>query len=192
VGGKLNLTGHRYTRLLVLEESDVRLKNQVTWFCKCDCGKVVKKTTRRLRTENVKSCGCLWSENARKVGLNNRKEKGENGLNSLFNSYKTNANKKKIDFDIDIDTFAFFTKLPCFYCGTLPSQIKKPVSKTRDGEKHAQYTYNGIDRIDSNIGYKDGNILPCCKKCNYAKKDMSVNEFVKWVNGVYKNFTWRF
>jgi len=192
VGSKLDLTGHKYTRLLVLEESKDRIKNQITWICKCDCGKITNKTTRQLRTENVKSCGCLWSENAKKVGLKNRKQKGENGLNSLFNSYKINARKKNIDFNLDINTFAFFTKLPCFYCGTPPSQVKKPVSKTIEGEKHSQYIYNGIDRVDSNIGYQGGNILPCCKKCNYAKKDMSINEFINWVNGVHKNFTGRF
>lgn len=25
-----------------------------------------------------------------------------------------------------------------------------------------------------------GNIVPCCSKCNYAKRDMSYNEFIEW------------
>jgi hypothetical protein len=191
MGSKINLTGHKYTRLLVLEESEKRIKNQVTWVCKCDCGKVVKKTTRQLRTENNKSCGCLQSENARKIGLKNRKSKGQNGLNSLFRSYKTNAKNKKIPFEISIEEFSFFTKLPCFYCGKLPSQIKTN-SRTKEGEKHSQYIYNGIDRVNSDLGYIGGNILPCCKDCNYAKRNMSITEFINWTNNVHNNFTWRF
>jgi hypothetical protein len=36
---------------------------------------------------------------------------------------------------------------------------------------------NCIDRIDSGLGYEIGNIVPCCKWCNIAKADKSVEEF---------------
>ncbi|KAJ3358215.1 hypothetical protein GGF32_000571 [Allomyces javanicus] len=36
----------------------------------------------------------------------------------------------------------------------------------------------GVDRIDSNLGYLDDNVMPCCSRCNYAKKDMNLTEFL--------------
>jgi hypothetical protein len=47
--------------------------------------------------------------------------------------------------------------------------------------------FNGIDRKNNAIGYIVGNVLPCCKLCNYAKRTMGYNEFLNWVNRVYKN-----
>lgn len=192
MGGKLDLKGHVYTKLTVLMESSDKIKNEVTWVCQCECGKIVRKTTRQLRTRNNKSCGCLWSENARKIGLRNRKQPGENGLTSLYNSYRLNARRKGIDFNLDKDEFGFITKLPCFYCNKPPSQYKTPTSKTKEGEVYGRYLYNGIDRVDSKKGYFGGNVLPCCKDCNYAKGSDNVVNFINKINSIYKNFSGRF
>lgn len=50
------------------------------------------------------------------------------------------------------------------------------------------YTYNGIDRVDNNKGYTITNSVPCCKDCNFAKRDMTHDEFIAWVTRVF-NFT---
>lgn len=50
------------------------------------------------------------------------------------------------------------------------------------------YVYNGLDRRNNNKGYTHDNIVPCCKPCNYAKRDMNIEEFRNWVRRVYKNF----
>lgn len=45
--------------------------------------------------------------------------------------------------------------------------------------------YNGIDRVDSSLGYTVDNVVPCCKLCNQAKNNLSKQEFVDWVKRVY-------
>lgn len=45
---------------------------------------------------------------------------------------------------------------------------------------------NGIDRIDSNIGYTKENSVSCCKFCNFAKHTMSESDFYKWIRRVYE------
>jgi hypothetical protein len=47
------------------------------------------------------------------------------------------------------------------------------------------FTYNGIDKIDSGKGYTVNNVVSCCKKCNFAKSNMSQGEFIKWIRKVY-------
>lgn len=57
---------------------------------------------------------------------------------------------------------------PCYYCGELRE-------------------YNGIDRIDSNIGYEDNNIVPCCEICNKMKSNY---DLVFWLNHINKITTY--
>lgn len=41
---------------------------------------------------------------------------------------------------------------------------------------------NGIDRVDSSIGYTIQNSVPCCKICNYAKHNLTLEEFTLWLD----------
>lgn len=62
---KLNLTNQRFTRLLALHEVGSDNHGQIQWLCQCDCGKQIVVTAVRLRSGNVKSCGCLKRDIAR-------------------------------------------------------------------------------------------------------------------------------
>lgn len=50
----------------------------------------------------------------------------------------------------------------CFYCTAVP----KPI--------------HGIDRVDNTKGYVPGNVVTCCKRCNIAKNDQSMDDFTMW------------
>jgi len=50
---KINRTGQRYGKLLVLKEDKGSF-----WICQCDCGNIVSK---KLWGNHIKSCGCLKS-----------------------------------------------------------------------------------------------------------------------------------
>ncbi len=66
-GHRLDLTGMRFGRLLVLRPADSR---KSTWFCVCDCGN--SKTIRSSTTLNMgqtRSCGCLRRESVRAARL---------------------------------------------------------------------------------------------------------------------------
>jgi hypothetical protein len=57
---KIDETGNRYGRLLVLSEVPrKRRNNAVCWRCLCDCGKHVIARGADLRYGATKSCGCL-------------------------------------------------------------------------------------------------------------------------------------
>ena len=57
--------------------------------------------------------------------------------------------------------FIMLSLMNCHYCG-----VSGP---------------NGIDRIDSSLGYSRNNCVPCCKHCNYVKGNLSMNDFQIWV-----------
>ena len=59
---RIDMTGRRYGRLVVLSPTEKRSGNSVIWRCRCDCGKMTDVSGINLRTGATKSCGCLSSE----------------------------------------------------------------------------------------------------------------------------------
>lgn len=59
---KVDMTGERYGKLLILREVDsIRYdcgKKERMWECKCDCGKIVVYSQSNIRSGNSRSCGC--------------------------------------------------------------------------------------------------------------------------------------
>jgi hypothetical protein len=64
---RYDLVGQKFGRLTVISKGDV-VKQKTTWHCKCECGNDVVTTTGRLNAGLVQSCGCMWKDNARKIG----------------------------------------------------------------------------------------------------------------------------
>ena len=59
---KIEMTGKRFGRLVVLREAGRDNDRNVLWKCLCDCGNIKVVSGRHLRTDNTKSCGCLHIE----------------------------------------------------------------------------------------------------------------------------------
>ncbi|MGJ0738945.1 hypothetical protein [Enterococcus casseliflavus] len=57
-----DLTGRRFGRLTVIEDSGARSHQGVFWLCRCDCGSNSKVSTNNLKGGRVESCGCLFDE----------------------------------------------------------------------------------------------------------------------------------
>lgn len=100
-------------------------------------------------------------------------------LNGLFAAYAARAKKRGYSFDLSLYEFQILTSRDCHYCGITPQQIRK------QGSCPTTYIYNGIDRIDNNLGYTFGNCFPCCKTCNQAKSNLTHAEFIAWLRRAY-------
>jgi ribosomal protein S27E len=172
-----DLTGTRFNRLVVIgtSESPDGYKGRDTfWRCLCDCGNERIVCGSDLRRGHSGSCGCYTREK-RSKGL------GISSFNELLNRYRGGAKRRNLKFDITPEQFKVIINKDCYYCGKIPNQV----SKNRFG--HGDYIYNGIDRIDSSIGYTVENCVPCCGTCNVAKMAMSQQEFYSWIERVYNH-----
>ena len=106
----------------------------------------------------------------------------------LLNRYQQTARKKKLIWDLKVEDFAKIINKPCDYCGVAPFErynvyITKEDSYRQGNTKRMDkgwILYNGIDRVDNNLGYVSNNVVPCCKWCNYAKNNRSREEFIAW------------
>ena len=65
---KLELTGQRYGRLVVLRQAE-NIGKRTAWLCRCDCGNEVVVRTNRLRSGHTTSCGCKGPGATPGVGL---------------------------------------------------------------------------------------------------------------------------
>lgn len=58
----LNLTNHRFGKLIALYPTDKRRGSFIVWLCQCDCGNTCEVSSGKLRSKCTKSCGCLSTE----------------------------------------------------------------------------------------------------------------------------------
>ena len=63
---RMDLTGKRYGRLIVLGPANQSEEGADCWICKCDCGNTVECTKDNLRRGRTRSCGCLREEQRKK------------------------------------------------------------------------------------------------------------------------------
>lgn len=201
-----DLTGQRFGRWTVLFQSKSKFKSRATmWHCRCDCGNERDISRTNLVQGKTKSCGCYRKELSHQLDetkrkfdhqgnithklcpicgefksvdnfpLNPRKVDGYSeycndclnySLRKRYSRYARRAKNANMDFDISKSEFDEITSQPCAYCGKY--------SATYQG-----VGINGIDRVDSNLGYTKGNIVPCCTICNRMKLDYKKEE---WIN----------
>jgi hypothetical protein len=130
-----------------------------------------------LISSSIKSCGCLVSKS-----LYDRLSLpiGVAAFNKLYSRYKHEAAARGFNFELNKDEFKELTSANCFYCKTPPNTISN--------SKNGIYTYNGIDRVDSNVGYIEKNVVTCCEQCNRMKLDYSLSEFKNQIIKLYFNF----
>ena len=84
-----------------------------------------------------------------------------------YTQYKNRAKKIGILFEIDFNNFVDIVSESCYYCGK---------------------TGGGIDRVDNELGYISGNVVPCCTMCNYMKKSYPFDAFVEKCIDIAKRF----
>jgi hypothetical protein len=167
-GNHEDLTGLKFGKLTVKQYSYKR-DNEFYWICDCECGGKKTASAHGLKRGDVKSCGCIPKGSKRNKN---------SALNLLYQSYRDSAKRKNRSFDLSIEFFAKITKENCAYCGIEPNQ--KGLKRMR-----GEYIFNGIDRVDSSKGYTVDNVLPCCKRCNAGKTDLSTEDFLSWIKRVY-------
>jgi len=179
VGTRVDIAGQKYGSLLALEFSrrETLGKGYVyLWKFLCNCGNVKEINRGNVTDGAQKTCGqCRGGVMLTPEGATRR---------SLYNSYKHRAHARGYEFSLKEDEFIAMTKMPCAICGLPPSQ-KFIQSHGKSGSVYF-CLYTGIDRINNDLGYEEGNVRPCCKWCNLAKHAWTEEQFQDWLHRVIK------
>lgn len=68
----INLTGKQFGKLTVVQVSETRLRNVLSWDCVCECGNLKTVAGPDLRTGDTTSCGCMKHQGTKKDITGNR------------------------------------------------------------------------------------------------------------------------
>lgn len=168
-----NLVGLRFKHLVVLERVGQTNRRAHLVRAKCDCGKEWVGPAKDLKSLNVQSCGC-------QPGNKRRSDRESIALNRLLKNYKRSAKHRNHIWSLSLDEFHSLVKSDCHYCGSKPSCAI--ISKC-----YARADYNGIDRVNNDLGYEADNVVTCCRQCNLAKRDLTVDQFLDLAHRIYKH-----
>lgn len=184
-----NLIGKKFGLLTV--ESMFHKKDKlgrnvgIKWVCVCECGNKRNVGTRELIHGITYSCGCRLYINPHK----NRKYcEEESSFRAKVSTHKAQAKNRNIVWDLTYEEAILLLKSNCHYCGRKPNKSFNSYTQRKFSEQKNKFEIlcNGIDRIDSNLGYVKNNVVSCCKICNFAKNNLTCDEFMSWINDLVK------
>ena len=159
-----DLTGKVIHPWRILSLAHANKSGNVLWLTKCvNCDHERTNTLQNIKAGyGCRNCSLL--------------PRGQSGLNKLFRNYKNTAKKSGRIFELTIDEFKSITSSSCHYCGSSPSSLMR-CNRYDTGPKWGEYMFNGIDRMDNDLGYILTNSAPCCWRCNRTFGDLfSYNE----------------
>jgi len=129
-------------------------------YCLNSRAKKIKEDAEKYLKHQAEQAKKWRLANHEKVQASN-KARNEN-IDYHYSNYKRSAAAKQLAFEIDKETFIILVTSPCHYCGIVQEK-----------------GFNGLDRMDSTVGYVTGNCVSCCQMCNYMKVSLSASIFVE-------------
>ena len=183
-----SLTGIKVNRLTFKKLIGRNKYHQILYSFDCDCGtKDHIAIGAVVKSGKTKSCGCMLRE-SRLRNISKLKKKTvtleHRALSNIFNQYRTTARNRGLIFELDWESMREIILQPCFYC----NESKVNSYKIRGRESEGEFLYNGIDRVDNLKGYTKENSVPCCRMCNFMKRDFNQDDFLAQVIKITANF----
>ena len=169
---KLKLTNllinKKFNKLTVINFAYTK-KNKNYWNCKCDCGNYTTAYSTELKNNHKKSCGSCFT----------KFHPQETSARGIWKNYK----------NCEWLTFIAYSQMNCHYCNIKPNKTANQFKRwDTKSTLTGNFSYNGIDRIDSNKTYSLNNIVPCCFICNSAKSTRSYLDFINWALILKNNY----
>jgi hypothetical protein len=180
---RLDLIGKRKGKLVVVGYSHSHTQpsgqKRAVWDAVCDCGNKTQISTSNFTHGKTISCGCYFKEIIASGA--NKKPFGYATFNSKYLAYKIRAknHRKKLSFTLTKEEFRILITAPCHYCGEIGYSTFKS-KPTANGN----FPSNGIDRLDSSVGYEYKNCVSACGICNKMKNDLSYEDFLTHIKRI--------
>ena len=125
-----------------------------------------QKLLSRIYYKDNKEAILRASKEYRLRNLERCRERARNYRGSILGrlqEYKSRSRNKNIEFTLSEIEFSELLNGKCHYCGEVAM---------------------GIDRLDCIKGYTKENSVPCCKICNYMKREHSYEFFLNHIRKI--------
>jgi hypothetical protein len=158
-----DLTGYRSGMLVAVETTAKRLCGHIVWLCQCDCGREVEATIADLTRKDKRkkrSCGCMnWRRENRSPFWKGVGEMSASHWSAIVKGAAARGHVVEVTHE-DVWLLYLTQQRRCALSGV---EIGFGVDRTTAS----------LDRIDSSLGYVDGNL-------QWLHKDINM---MKWTHG---------
>lgn len=183
----LLFVGQKINKLMIVMKTGNKIENDPTkkdniryrdtYLCVCECGNLKSVKGYCLIKNEIKTCGECYTKSDTPLIISAKR---------LYRERYSNG-------DLLFEDFYKLSQMNCNYCGRKPMQAYNyhRCGKRRTSQfakDNGKFVYNGLDRVDNDKGHNKDNVVPCCKICNYAKSNMSIDEFRIWATNLYNNW----
>lgn len=189
---KLELSGKTFGNWVVLRASQRKSRSGLLWWCLCKCG--LEKEVPGVYLKSGKSSWCRSCANYDRVGKNinqyRRFPESEVASRTFLSIYKNAARKRNLPFELTTEEFFNLISRNCHYCDSPPRSrtFKGGAGLNVHGVRSKPTAYttnlNGVDRINSDLGYTSANCVSCCTKCNLMKRDFLYDKFLEQIRKI--------
>jgi hypothetical protein len=174
----INDIGVRFGMLLVIEEVKIDKSSRKRYICLCECGNTHEALSSHLRAGRITHCGCEKYKGEKHTQWGGVGEISGNFwynhiIRSANGSKNGNRERKSKELTIDIEyAWNLFLKQNR-KCALSGIELNFP-------KVHKDKNYNAsLDRINSNIGYVEGNVQWVHKDVNMMKNKYDQNYFIE-------------
>lgn len=153
---RYDLTGKSFGRLTVLRMADHQPehKRYVLWEYRCECGNLKTVSSHNLLRGSRRSCGCLSSENSRKIAKTRKNKHGDAAGNRKERLYTIWGGMKTRCYCPSFKQFSDYGGRGITVCDEW--QHDYPAFKAW-ALSHGYNDSLSIDRIDNDKGYSPDN-----------------------------------
>jgi hypothetical protein len=180
------VAGEKYGKYTAIETRVAVLKTGTKvwkWLCTDETGnEVLRPKCVLLDQLTEKELNQRFELHAQQDILNNTYQLGIR--HRFFDEYRRNSAMKKHDFYIDFEYFNKLISSNCHYCGKEP--VERDRWKQNEHKGQQRLKCNGIDRIDSKVGYTTSNTVACCSMCNIMKNVYSQKDFLEHASRIHQ------
>ena len=165
-----DLTGQRFTRLIAMGATSRRVSGSVVWSCICDCGREKEVTSLCLKTNKVKSCGCLNLESQLRTHTKHGK--------CYTPTFAAWSDMKRRCYNLKSENFKNYGGRGITVCDRWRFSFENFL--TDMGERPEMMkglrSYFSIDRIDNDGNYEPSN----CQWGTREQQDMNKRNRTSW------------
>lgn len=146
----------------------------------CDCGTTVGPKMMCNLVGSRKQQSCRDCKMTRLYEMNRTKDDSVTKTKTFY-GYVHGAKSRGYSWELTKEQFFDMVIKPCTFCGTQATSVfRSPAAQPWA----SAFNYTGLDRIDNNFGYTVSNVQPCCKVCNRAKSNLSLDDFLQWIERI--------
>lgn len=180
---KEDKTGYVYGKISVLQYAGHDLGSGLShWICECECGQVFTTKAGSLMHGSRTSCGCSVG----KTGQENLNWKGSGVVSGQkMSRIREKARRRGLEFSIDAKYLSDLFVQQGGRCAMTGWPIALSVGKRTAATETAS-----LDRINSELGYVEKNVVWLHKKLNMMKWHFSQPTVENVMTDVFANWYW--